>query len=140
MANSKSIHFVRTLLADNSLRRPHNANMARRGIPKGPISWYLREWMAARGIEKQSEMMALTNWSKATMSQLYNGLQDYSPKIIREAAEALKVAQYELLMHPEEANAIRRLRQEALRVVEAAKALPTVETRAEDERRSSQAS
>jgi transcriptional regulator with XRE-family HTH domain len=79
--------------------------------------------MTARGIEKQAEMMSLTGWSKATMSQLYNGVQDYSPKIIREASEALKVAPYELLMHPEEANAIRRLRQEALRVVEASRPL-----------------
>jgi transcriptional regulator with XRE-family HTH domain len=98
-------------------RYTHNRNMARRGIPK-QINWYLREWMAARGIKKQTDMMELTGWSKATMSQLYNGMQDYSPKIIAEAADALKVSHYELLMHPEEANALRRLRQDALRVVE----------------------
>jgi len=96
--------------------------MARRGIPK-QINWYLREWMAARGVKKQTEMMELTGWSKATMSQLYNGKQDYSPKIIKEAADALKVSHYELLMHPDEAMALRRLRQDALRVVETTRPL-----------------
>jgi len=68
-------------------------------------------------------MMELTGWSKATMSQLYNGVQDYSPKIIADAARALNVAHYELLMHPEEANALKRLRQDALRVIETARPL-----------------
>lgn len=98
--------------------------MARRGIPKGPPSWYLREWMAARGIKKQSHMMKLTGWSKATMSQLYTGKQDYSPKIIKEAASALGAEEYELLMPPERAMAIRQLRKDALRVVETSRDLP----------------
>lgn len=92
--------------------------MARRGIPTGPITWYLREWMAAKGVTKQSEMMELTGWNKASMSLLYNHKQDYSPKILREAAEALQIEPYELLMHPDQAMALRRLRQDALRVVE----------------------
>ena len=58
--------------------------------------WFLREWMQAKGIRKQSDMMKLTGWSKATMSQLYNGKQDFSPKILREAAEALHQALEEL--------------------------------------------
>jgi transcriptional regulator with XRE-family HTH domain len=74
--------------------------------------------MAAKGIKTQAEMMRLTEWSKATMSQLYNGVQDFSPKILKEASDALQVEPFELLMLPERAMALRRLRQDALRVVE----------------------
>jgi len=102
---------VRTLRADYVGALAHNANMARRGIPKGPISWYLPEWMEACGLKgrgAQAKMIKLTGWSKATMSQLYNGTQDYSPAVIRTAATALNVREYELLMHPDEAMMIRR--------------------------------
>lgn len=53
-------------------------------------------------------MMELTGWSKATMSQLYNGTQDYSPKVVNEAARALNAQPYELLMVPERAMAFRQ--------------------------------
>lgn len=91
--------------------------MARRGIPKTPPLWYLREWMQAKGVTKQADMMKLAGWSKATMSQLYNGKQDFSPKILKEAAHALGVQPYELLMHPDQAMAMMRLRKDALRIV-----------------------
>ena len=60
----------------------------------------------ARG--RQARMMELTGWSKASCSQLYNNTQDYSPKIVNEAAKALNVEPYELLMHPDKAMKIRR--------------------------------
>jgi transcriptional regulator with XRE-family HTH domain len=94
--------------------------MARRGIPKAGVSWYLVEWMAARGLQgrgAQAKMMELTGWSKATMSQLYNGTQDYSPKYIAEAAKALGIEEYELLMPPEKANNLRKLRAAAEQIV-----------------------
>lgn len=102
---------VRTCLADFGSRLSHNANMARRGKPK-QINWYLREWMdtliqPARG--RQAKMAKLTGWSKATTSQLYNGDQDYSPKVVKQAADALGVAEYELLMPPERAMRMRQL-------------------------------
>lgn len=94
--------------------------MARRGVPKAGVRWYLNEWMAARGLEgrgAQSRMMELTGWSKATMSQLFNGTQDYSPKIIEDAAKALGVEEFELLMSPERANALRQLQATAETIV-----------------------
>lgn len=91
--------------------------MARRGIPKTPPLWYLREWMAAKGIKRQADMADRTGWSKATMSQLYNGKQDFSPKILREAAAALEIQPFELLMHPDQAMALVRLRRDAVRIV-----------------------
>lgn len=91
--------------------------MARRGIPKGPPKWYLREWMAACGVKKQTEMMKLTGWSKATMSQLYNFKQDYSPTILDDAARALQAEPWELLMPPERAFAMRGFRETARAIV-----------------------
>lgn len=62
-------------------------------------------------------MMEKTGWSKATMSQLYNGKQDFNSKILKEAADALGVETHELLMSPERAMAARRMRQAAVELV-----------------------
>lgn len=92
--------------------------MARRGKPTG-INWYLREWMdtvlpVARG--RQAKMAELTGWSKATTSQLYNNEQDYSPKVVNEAAKALKVETWELLMPPERAMRLRRIQEDLIKL------------------------
>lgn len=121
MTNLVASTFVRTFGNDFCRAFPHNASMARRGVPK-QINWYLREWMDHLSV-KQAEICRRTGWSKASASQLYNNVQDYSPKIVNEAAQALNVAPYELLMRPEQAMALRRLRAEALRVVEDSRTL-----------------
>lgn len=93
------------------LRGCKNVRMSRRGIPKGSVNWYLPEWMAACGLKGRgalTRMCELTGWSKATMSQLYNGKQDYSPAVVNAAAAALNVQTWELLVPPERAFAIRR--------------------------------
>jgi transcriptional regulator with XRE-family HTH domain len=64
--------------------------------------------------KSQADMCRLCDWSKATASQLYNNKQDYSPKIVKEAAAALNVEPFELLMKPERAMALRRQREAAL--------------------------
>jgi transcriptional regulator with XRE-family HTH domain len=98
--------------------------MSRRGIPKRGPSWYLPEWMAVCGLSghgAQAKMMALTGWSRATMSQLYNGKQDFSPDILRQAAEALHVEPYELLMMPDRAMRLRQAVADAERIVRIAR-------------------
>lgn len=117
ITNESASVFVRTLRADRLGFRSYSANMARRGIPKKPPAWFLREWMVAAGVKKQSDMMRLTGWSKATMSQLYNGLQDISTPVLVAASSALNCDPAELLMHPERAMAIRRLRETAAVIV-----------------------
>lgn len=97
--------------------------MARRGVPT-QINWFLKEWMDLLAVN-QAEMVRRTGWSKATASQLYNNRQDYSPKLVIEAAKALNVEQHELLMRPERAMALRRLRQDAVRLVEGSRELDT---------------
>ena len=108
--NKQAPNF-RTSHTDMKARICDNRHMARRGIPKGPINWYLPEWMAACGLEgrgAQTKMRELTGWSKATMHQLFHGEQDYSPAVVNAAAAALKAEPYELLMPPEKAFMIRR--------------------------------
>lgn len=112
---------VRTNLPDSCEPRLYYANMARRGIPK-QINWFIRDWMDAVG-KKQADMMREAGWSKATASQLYNGVQDYSPKVVNEAAFVFQCQPYELMMPYEQAMALRRLRADALRVVETSQAI-----------------
>jgi len=111
---------VRTCPADPASAYPYNANMSRRGIPTGHSPWYLVEWMAVKGMKgrgAQTKMMELTGWPKASMSQLYNGTQDYNPKLLAEASEALDIEPFELLMHPDRAEAFRELRKTAAVIV-----------------------
>lgn len=111
---------VRTFGNDFPFYIPHNANMAsRRGIPKQGASWFIREWMDYYQL-KQARMMELTGWSKASTSQIYNGHQDYNPKLVREAALAMHLEHYELLMHPDKAMALRRLQSSAEQIVQIA--------------------
>ncbi|MGE6693323.1 helix-turn-helix domain-containing protein [Sphingobium limneticum] len=72
--------------------------------------------MAASNIATQADMMEKTGWSKAKMSQLYNAKQDFNSEVLTEAALALNARPYELLMPPEDAMAIRQLRQTALHI------------------------
>jgi transcriptional regulator with XRE-family HTH domain len=72
--------------------------------------------LSGRGAK--AKMMSLTGWSRATMSQLYNGKQDYSPEILRQASEALQVEPYELLMRPEKAILLREAVSGARRIVQ----------------------
>lgn len=92
----------------------------RRGIPKVEPVWYLREWMAATGHGArggQTWLMNQTGWSRATTSQLMNGEQDLDSRYIEEAAKALNIEKHELLMHPEDAMALRQMRQLAQQIV-----------------------
>lgn len=111
---------VRTTRADSLPPQIYIRRMARNGIPKTPPAWYLREWMAERIGNKrgaQAEMMRRTGWSKATMSQLYNDQQDLNSDYLRQAAEALGVETYELLMPPQMADAIKRIEESASVIV-----------------------
>lgn len=77
--------------------------------------WYLKAWMAALKV-RQRDIMKATDYSKATMSDLVNGKQRYNRDILNEIADVLHIRPYELLMHPDEAMAIRRVRESAVRI------------------------
>ncbi|TKD50196.1 helix-turn-helix domain-containing protein [Sphingomonas baiyangensis] len=85
--------------------------------PKRFTNWYLREWLGTLGVS-QADLVGKTDLSKTTISLLVNARQDYDPTIVQTIADALNVRPYELLMQPEDAMALRRLRKDAIEVVE----------------------
>jgi transcriptional regulator with XRE-family HTH domain len=77
--------------------------------------WYLKAWMKTLKV-RQSDITRATGYKKATMSELASGKQRYNRDILNEVADALHIRPYELLMHPDEAMAIRRVRESAVRI------------------------
>lgn len=117
ITNAGATGIFRTYRNDIARRVLQTPAMARRGDARGRQDWFLREWMdtlRVRQVDRQRE----AGWSKATASQLYTGVQSYSPKIVQEAAAALRVQIYELFMPPDEAMALRRVKQSALQIAD----------------------
>ncbi len=77
--------------------------------------WYLTEW-AERLNVRQVDAINHLGWSKAQASDLFNGRQRYTQDLIDEVAQWLHLSPYELLMPPEDALAIRQMRQSAARL------------------------
>lgn len=77
--------------------------------------WYLSEWASAQG-KRQADAQRDLNWNKGTTSLLWNGLQRYTQDLVEEASIWLDIEPYELLMHPDEAMALRRLRETAFQI------------------------
>lgn len=98
-------------------RCSYHPNMARKRnqtrVP-GP-DWYLPEWMDSLGV-KQSKLSSLTDWSPSTVNDIYHGRTEYYREIVNLLAAALNIEPFELLMHPEDAMALRRLRETALSI------------------------
>lgn len=71
--------------------------------------WYLKEWLAS----KRNTLAWLeeeTGWTHRIASQLVNRKLRWNRDHLSLAAHVLKISPYELLLHPEEAYHIRRLR------------------------------
>lgn len=83
----------------------------------GDIShdWYLRHWLATLHTS-QADLERMTGWDKRKASFLVSGKQPYKRETVNEAANALNIEPFELLMHPDDAFALRRLRDSALRI------------------------
>jgi hypothetical protein len=106
-----SIAGVRFWRADKTRRSSYYPNM-----PSQPRSdWYLVEWMNSLGLIP-ADLIRETGWSKAKVSDLYNGAQPYKRDIVNELAKVLKIRPFELLMHPDDAMRMRRLRETAIRI------------------------
>lgn len=95
-------------LANECLYGPH---MARKTTPPREIGpdWHLVEWMRSKQMT-QAELGKRTGWSKATVNDIYHGRTEYYRAMLNQAADALKVDPWELLMTPAEANRIKRWR------------------------------
>lgn len=80
-------------------------------------NWYLADWLRTTGVS-QAQLVGKTELSKTAVSLLVNSRQDYDPMIVQTIADALNIRPYELLMHPDDAMALRRLRNDAIEVVQ----------------------
>ena len=77
--------------------------------------WYLRDWMAALNL-RQADLERMCDIPKATMSSIFNGKTAYRRELVNLISSALNIRPYELLMHPDDAMAIRRLRASATQI------------------------
>lgn len=91
--------------------------MARKAAPKAVIGpdWFIQEWMATLRIT-QADLIRETGWSKGTANDIYHGRTNYYREILNLVASVLKIQPFELLMHPDEAFRLRRLRETALEI------------------------
>lgn len=77
--------------------------------------WYLRHWLETLHTS-QADLERMTGWDKRKASFLVSGKQPYKRETVNQAATALNIEPFELLMHPDDAFALRRLRDSALRI------------------------
>lgn len=94
---------IRFSITDRSESHSHDANMATRG------DWYLQDWFASLGMI-QRDLVTKLDYPPATANALWHGVQRYRRDHIADVSALLNIEPWELLMHPEEAMALRRLR------------------------------
>ena len=90
--------------------QPYSFRMA-----KPRHDWFLREWLKATK-KRQADIVRDLDWNKARVSLMIGGKQQYTRDAVNELADWLNIRPHELLMHPDDANAIKRLRAEMIRL------------------------
>ena len=88
--------------------------------------WYLREWFKTLG-KRQADVARDLDWNKARVSLMLRGEQQYTRDAVNELSAYLSLHPYELLMHPDEAMRLRRLREDAIRIAHDSEAQTTDE-------------
>lgn len=83
------------------------------GAPQ--YDWYFQDWLKASG-KRQADVVKDLDWNKAKVSLMARGLQPYTREEVNELAAYLNIRPWELLMPPEDAHALRRLRAEMVRM------------------------
>lgn len=109
-------------MAGNEVVRlyPYDANMPRKsaksdGIRPEQPDWYLPQWMHTLKVS-QAKLARECGWNGSTMHGIYHGRTNYYRDIVNLVASKLRIAPFELLMHPDEAMAYRRFRASAQEV------------------------
>jgi transcriptional regulator with XRE-family HTH domain len=72
------------------------------------LDWYLADWLKTLQVS-QADLVRLTDYPKAKVSDLVTGKQRYNRDILNDIAKALNIHPYELLRHPDEAMADRQM-------------------------------
>ncbi|GAA4827233.1 hypothetical protein GCM10023232_26830 [Sphingosinicella ginsenosidimutans] len=86
-------------------------------MAKPAHDWHLAEWLRTLG-KRQKDLVADLDWNKAKASLMVNGQQKYTRDEVNELSAYLNIQPFELLMHPEDAMAYRRLRRAAADMVQ----------------------
>lgn len=85
-------------------------------MASAPIfDWFLADWMASKNMS-QADLCRATGFPKAKVSELVNGKSRYNRDVVNAVAHAMHIDPYEILMHPADANRIKRLRETALEI------------------------
>lgn len=77
--------------------------------------WFLKEWLRS-SLKKQADVVRDLDWNKSKVSLMLRGLQPYTREEVNELADYLNIRPHELLMHPDEAHMIRRMRADMIRL------------------------
>lgn len=102
IASSIDFHFG---LTDTDSQFSHDLNMA---APDRPL-WYLQEWFATQQ-RIQRDLITKLDWLPAKANKVWHGVQIAKLDEVAEIADLLQIAPWELLMPPEEAMKLRRIR------------------------------
>ncbi len=84
-------------------------------MPPPRHDWFLREWLRTLH-KKQSDIVRDLDWNKARVSLMLRGEQPYTRDAVNELSAYLNLRPHELLMHPDDAMAIRRLKADMIRL------------------------
>lgn len=83
--------------------------------PKPAHDWYLADWLRYFD-KKQADLETDLEWNKSKASLMWNRKQRYHRDDVNQVADWLHLKPYELLMHPDDAMALRRMKESALRI------------------------
>lgn len=79
------------------------------GMADPSPDWFLAQWLSATRTT-QAALGRRTGWDKRKTSFLVTGRQEYRRQEVNEAAAALNLEPWELLMHPADAMEVRQVR------------------------------
>lgn len=85
-------------------------------MPTDDRDWYLRDWLQHSG-KIQASLVNELDWNKAKASLLFHSKQQYRREDVNEVAGWLGIEPFELLMSPQQALALRRLKSTAADIV-----------------------
>ena len=118
--NTASRRDFHLSLTDARSAFSQDVNMA---APDRPL-WYLQEWFATQG-RIQRDLITKLDWLPAKANKVWHGVQIAKLDEVADIADLLQIAPWELLMPPEEAMKLRRLRSVLAEVAQPAEPQPT---------------
>lgn len=87
-----------------------------RRVTDSEPDWQLQAWMRYRD-KRQADLVKELGWPKARVNKYFHGHHPYRRDVLNELSRWLGIEPFELLMPPEEAVLLRRLRDAAHQVV-----------------------